>query len=83
MSKILYDTTDAESISDLINDQFDLIEELRFIIDQQYAVLTSILSACVDLQSIEISRVKAANMKNAVNITTSELRREVTNVRNV
>lgn len=74
MSKILYDTTDAETISDLINDQFDLIEEQRFIIDQQYSALTSILSACFDLQSIGISRVKAANMENAINITSHDLR---------
>ena len=74
MSSILYDTSNKELVSDLINDQNVLIDEQRFIIDQQSSVINDLMNAFIDLQSVRVSVVKAANMKNAINITAHDLR---------
>lgn len=74
MFKILYDTTDKEKISDLINDQDDLVSQLYFIIDRQNAIINNLMVIHQDLQALTTSRVRATHMKNAINITAHDLR---------
>lgn len=74
MFKILYDTTDKEKISDLVNDQDDLVSQLYFIIDRQDAIINNLTVICQDLQALATSRVRATHMKNAINIVMCDLR---------